>query len=1022
MRPFPVEHKEEYGALVKELIAHQHRKADDHREDAQQAAQHAEEFLLRRLVRPADEGVAPAAGGGFGLFHRAIRHDHIHHGLAVLLFFLALVYGLAGLIAIEAEHEDDQQQGHKAGRASHQRHGQTGGADVGLGHGGEDDVAVRFQRGGEVAGAREGDVAGVAVHHRILSDAVGVGVAADVAAVGMVGDGGVFLVDCKDHAAVAHADAGEDVADLHVFLGHLKARGDDGDLHKAVGVVLLVAQGDADVLMEIAGYIVGLGFLHEAVHAEQQLVELVGLILGIIADGKARVGRVGGYLFAGLIKDVDRFEGEDAAQLSQLLAVGKLGVGVDDEGGDLRLVEVEFIVLRSQFIALGGVLVNALGDLLQALVVAHRLTGERKDGLHVERNHEDGNEADQRHGGELAGHGSAEAELAGNAHALFFAQVAKDEEGVGHHQRQGHKHGKEDDGHGSGAGGKDLIGGNGAEDVGVVVQQRRTAVESLAADVHPAEAAVFKRGDGKAHADGVLTDDRLVRVIEESVVLGRDGETEAVEAHGDVFKSAGERCGCLEAVIERFGVLFHHDHGVLVDARAVVAVAGVAKFHLKGGGGFAIVKDGAQLVEAAAGKVRRRISGLGQGAARLVEDDHIVHVQQVGQQLHIGAGIAGEYAVLIHESGAADLAAVLLVERLRDLHAGGVRGGDQLIHLVEFFGDVVALVIEGEVGLHIGQQHADQGKKDQFHDDHDRRFALQSRSHARSPFLIPFVDEPFDGAVVQHGLHGLRDGRAESGILHRGHAVFLMGDGDVEKLALIVHVGLGDTGVHAGGVDLAGLQQGVEVLIALGLGNVGALVLGEGVGVFHHHVGDDALVVELLRQQRAGVGAVDDADVLVLQVADAAKEGGLFHHDDGVILIIGGGEVEVFLATLGDGVCGDDDVHLAVQEHVLAGVGRDGDVLHAIAADALGKLGGQVDLKAVVLAGRLVVETKVDDVIAHADAQRLRACSRTQQRQREQRAEARLAKFRQYSHAFGSFRHEIAVEWYIFRQNSHIAM
>ena len=65
-----------------------------------------------------------------------------------------------------------------------------------------------------------------------------------------------------------------------------RARGDDGDLHKAIGVVLLVAQGDADVLMEIAGYIVGLGFLHEAVHAEQQLVELVGLILGIIADVK----------------------------------------------------------------------------------------------------------------------------------------------------------------------------------------------------------------------------------------------------------------------------------------------------------------------------------------------------------------------------------------------------------------------------------------------------------------------------------------------------------------------------------------------------------------------------------------------------------------------------------------------------------------------------------------------------------------------------------------------------------------
>ena len=129
-------------------------------------------------------------------------------------------------------------------------------------------------------------------------------------------------------------------------------------------------------------------------------------------------------------------------------------------------------------------------------------------------------------------------------------------------------------------------------------------------------------------------------------------------------------------MIERFGVLFHHDHGALVDARAVVAVAGVAKFHLEGGGGFAIVKDGAQLVEAAAGKVRRRISGLGQGVARLVEDDHIVHVQQVGKQLHIGAGISGKYAVLIHESGAADLAAILLVERLGDLHAGGVRGGD----------------------------------------------------------------------------------------------------------------------------------------------------------------------------------------------------------------------------------------------------------------------------------------------------------------------------------------------------------
>ena len=59
-----------------------------------------------------------------------------------------------------------------------------------------------------------------------------------------------------------------------------------------------------------------------------------------------------------------------------------------------------------------------------------------------------------------------------------------------------------------------------------------------------------------------------------------------------------------------------------------------------------------------------------------------------------------------------------------------------------------------------------------------------------------------------------------------------MGDGDVEELALIVHVSLGDAGVHAGGVDLARFQQGIKVGVALGLGDVGALVLGEGVGVF----------------------------------------------------------------------------------------------------------------------------------------------------------------------------------------------
>ena len=134
---------------------------------------------------------------------------------------------------------------------------------------------------------------------------------------------------------------------------------------------------------------------------------------------------------------------------------------------------------------------------------------------------------------------------------------------------------------------------------------------------------------------------------------------------------------------------------------------------------------------------------------------------------------------------------------------------------------------------------------------------------------------------------------------------------------------------------------------------------------------------QLDHELRSGVRARHGAERLALERVDAVDERAVLHHDDGVVGVVRGREVEVLLPRFRDGIARHEAVDLAVLQHVLAVLGQHAHELHRAVAHARGHLVRDVDLEAVVLARALVEVAEAHHVASHAHAQRLAARRRS---------------------------------------------
>ena len=198
-------------------------------------------------------------------------------------------------------------------------------------------------------------------------------VLADKALVGEVREGAVVLAHGEGEPFGAHLHATQHAVHGNGLQQILQARRANADLHGAVHSAGLVVQRHADVLAQLPGYLVGLRFLHHRVRALEQLAELGGLVLGVLAQGEVRVGGVRRGHHAVPVVREHVLDHEDVGQPLQVVAVRKRGVLVQDVAGHAHLAQIALVVLADKLVharlgALGG-----LDHLGGALVVGHGL-------------------------------------------------------------------------------------------------------------------------------------------------------------------------------------------------------------------------------------------------------------------------------------------------------------------------------------------------------------------------------------------------------------------------------------------------------------------------------------------------------------------------------------------------------------------------------------------------------------------------------------------------------------------------
>ena len=587
-----------------------------------------------------------------GLDHAAVGHQRVEHarvGVAVVVqrpvggLRVGVDRAFAPAAKLERhQHEDDDlahQAAHRGGDG--QRHAL--GHELGLGLRDVHVVVAALERGRVVGLAVDLDEVAVAVLQLGVGHAVRPGIAAHQLGLRVVGKRAVGFADRKRKAVLAHLHAIQDVVDLHGRQQRLKARGADAQLHEPVGIALGVAQGHADVLAQLAGDLVGLRVLDQAVDALQQLAELVALVGGVLAQLKVAVRRVGDGHRAVAVEDVEVLDLQRVGKLLQRRLVLELGIAIERVGGDPRLAQVALVVLVGQRRRLIVGARDGRLDVGGALVAAHRLGGQREQRLHVERHHQHGKESHERQHDRLFADGLVEAQAAqvdvvvGVVAALFV--LAVDEDAV---QGDDHRHGEEDEqdhAHRQVAGRGHLAFGDG-RDVVSAVDLGHAAEQALALERHPGEAAVLKICYVDAGVKRVDADVGGIGVIGHQVVAGRDGEHVSALADAHPAQHRPDRRGAVDQLDELGGILLDDRHRVGVDGGCVVAqrLAAFGKVDLDGGGRRAGVERRAQLVEARVGKVGRSVLRLGNDLARAGDDHHVVDAQQLLVLDHLGIG------------------------------------------------------------------------------------------------------------------------------------------------------------------------------------------------------------------------------------------------------------------------------------------------------------------------------------------------------------------------------------------------
>ena len=527
----------------------------------------------------------------------------------------------------------------------------------------------------------------------------------------------VRLAHGEREAAGPGLHGGQHLVYLHAVQQILQTRRADADLHEAVGVAIGVVQRHADVLAQLAGYLVVHRLLHHRVRPLEQLLELEGLVLGVITQREVRIGRVRGHQAAGRVEDVDVLDLQRVGQRLQVVAGRERRVVVEHVAGHAALAQVALAVLRGQVVQ---ALVRALDGLFHlhgAFVVRHRFGREREQRLHVERHEQDAQKAHEREHGRLAPdrlvvaqrpHGAEVGRIA--AAPLLFAQ---DEDAVQDDHGHDREEDEQDDAH------RDVARGG-----HVAFRHRRhivrvadlgdAAVQFLAGQRHARKGPVFQVGHVDAAVDGVRAHQALVGMVRHQVVGGRHGEHEAVLADGDVLERAFRGAGDLDELAQLGRILLDHHHAPVVDACSVIAHEPVlfGHFHLDRLRGLAVVEHGAQLVEACIGEVRHRVLGACDHRAVAVHHQHVVDAQQVLVLHHLRVGGLEARVVVRHEGNALRLRLEDGIVDVRVLPDVLVRLGQHVGKRGAFLSHLLRVAVERQVGLHRGQQDA--------HDRHAR--------------------------------------------------------------------------------------------------------------------------------------------------------------------------------------------------------------------------------------------------------------------------------------------------------------